>query len=131
MTFSVLIGIDSAPSTSHVFASMTSGGCRGPLPAETGVPIPAPLFRIDSPTPTSHVFTAMSKTLFEKIAAREIPATIVYEDDLVVAFRDIKPQAPTHVLIVPKKPIPRISEAKPEDHQVLGHLLLKAAEVAE
>lgn len=72
----------------------------------------------------------MSKTLFEKIVAREIPAAIVYEDDLVLAFRDIKPQAPTHVLIVPKKPIPRIAEARPEDHQVLGHLLLKAAAVA-
>ena len=73
----------------------------------------------------------MSKTLFEKIIAREIPATLLYEDDLVVAFRDIKPQAPTHVLIVPKKPIPRIAEAKPEDHQILGHLMLKAAEVAD
>lgn len=72
----------------------------------------------------------MSKTLFEKIAAREIPATIVYEDNVVLAFRDIKPQAPTHVLIVPKKPVTRISEARPEDHQMLGHLLLKAAEVA-
>jgi len=72
----------------------------------------------------------MSKTLFEKIIDREIPATIVYEDDLVLAFRDIKPQAPTHVLVIPKKPIPRIAEAKPEDHKLLGHLLLKAAEVA-
>jgi histidine triad (HIT) family protein len=72
----------------------------------------------------------MSKTLFEKIIAREVPAKIVYEDDLVLAFRDIKPQAPTHVLIVPKKVIPRIGEAKPEDQAVLGHLLLKAAEVA-
>ncbi len=71
------------------------------------------------------------KTLFEKLIAREIPATIVYEDDLVVAFRDVKPQAPTHVLMVPRKPIPRIAEAQPEDHQVLGHLLLKAAEVAK
>ena len=73
----------------------------------------------------------MSKTLFEKIAAREIPATIVHEDDFVIAFRDIKPQAPTHVLIVPKKPIPRIAEARPEDESVLGHLLLQAAAVAE
>ena len=73
----------------------------------------------------------MSKTLFEKIIAREVPASIVYEDDLVVAFRDIRPQAPTHVLIVPKQPIPRIAEAKPEDQRVLGHLLLKAAEVAD
>jgi histidine triad (HIT) family protein len=73
----------------------------------------------------------MNRTLFEKIIAREIPATIVYEDDLVLAFRDIKPQAPVHVLIIPKKPIPRMSEVRPEDHKILGHLLLKAAEVAE
>jgi histidine triad (HIT) family protein len=73
----------------------------------------------------------MAKTLFEKIIARELPAAIVYEDDLVLAFRDIKPQAPTHVLIIPKKPIPRMAEAGAEDQQVLGHLLLKAAEVAK
>jgi len=69
-------------------------------------------------------------TLFEKIVARQIPAQIVYEDDLVLAFRDINPQAPTHALIVPKKAIPRIAEASSEDHALLGHLLLKAAEVA-
>jgi len=73
----------------------------------------------------------VSKTLFEKMAAREISAQIVYEDDLVFAIRDIKPAAPVHVLVVPKKPIPRIAEAKPEDHKVLGHLLLKAAEIAK
>lgn len=73
----------------------------------------------------------MSRTLFERIIAREIPAQIVYEDDLVCAFKDINPGAPTHILIVPKKPVPRIAEAKTDDHQVLGHLLLKAAEVAD
>ena len=73
----------------------------------------------------------MSKTIFEKIIAREIPSAVVYEDDLVFAFRDVNPQAPTHVLIVPKKPVPRIAEAVPEDHALLGHLLLKAAVVAE
>lgn len=72
----------------------------------------------------------MSKTLFEKIVAREIPATILYEDDLVLAIRDIKPQAPTHVLIFPKQVIPRIAEAKAEDGKLVGHLLLKAAEIA-
>jgi len=72
----------------------------------------------------------MSKTLFERIIAREIPASIVYEDDLMLAFRDINPQAPVHVLLVPKQPIPRIGEAAPADQQVLGLLLLKAAEVA-
>ena len=73
----------------------------------------------------------MSKTLFEKIAAREIPAEIVYEDDLVLAIKDIKPGAPVHILIVPKKPIPRIAAAEPADYKVLGHLLLKAAEIAD
>jgi histidine triad (HIT) family protein len=75
--------------------------------------------------------SAMTKTLFEKIIAREIPAKIVYEDDLVLAIHDINPQAPTHVLIFPKKAIPRIAEAKAEDQPLLGHLLLKAAEIAK
>jgi histidine triad (HIT) family protein len=73
----------------------------------------------------------VSRTLFEKIIAREIPAQILYEDELVLAIRDIKPAAPVHVLLVPKKPIPRIAEAKAEDHRVLGHLLVKAAEIAK
>ena len=73
----------------------------------------------------------MSKTLFEKIIAREIPAAIVYEDDLVLAIRDINPQAPVHVLIFPKKVIPRIGEAQADDRELLGHILLKAAEVAK
>ena len=73
----------------------------------------------------------MSKTLFEKIIAREIPAAIVYEDDLVLAIRDISPQAPTHVLIFPKKLVPRIAEATAADQPLLGHILLKAAEVAD
>lgn len=69
-------------------------------------------------------------TLFERIITREIPADIVYEDDTVIAIRDIHPQAPVHVLLVPKRPIPRVGAAKPEDQEVLGHLLLKAGEVA-
>lgn len=73
----------------------------------------------------------MSKTLFEKIAAREIPAEILYEDDVVLAIRDIKPAAPTHVLMVPKKPIPRIADAEPQDQAALGHLLVKAAALAK
>jgi histidine triad (HIT) family protein len=72
----------------------------------------------------------MSKTLFERIASREIPANIVYEDDLVVAFRDTKPAAPVHALIVPRKAIARIEQAEPADQAILGHMLLKAVEVA-
>ena len=70
-------------------------------------------------------------TLFEKIAAREIPADIVYEDDLCLCFHDINPQAPIHLLIVPKKPIVRIAEAKPEDKETLGHLILTAKMIAK
>ena len=68
--------------------------------------------------------------LFERIIARNIPADIVYEDDQVLAFRDIQPQAPVHVLVIPKKVIPRIGAADPEDQALLGHLLLTAAQVA-
>lgn len=70
------------------------------------------------------------KTLFEKIRDREIPATIVHEDDHCLAFRDINPQAPVHVLIVPRKPIPRIGLAEAGDQELLGHLLLVAGVVA-
>ena len=69
-------------------------------------------------------------TLFEKIISREIPAKIVWEDDDAIAFEDVNPQAPVHVLIVPKKVIPRLAEAKPGDGAMLGKLLLGAAETA-
>lgn len=69
-------------------------------------------------------------TLFKKIIDREIPAQIVYEDDLCLAFRDINPQAPTHVLLIPKKEIPRLVDAQAEDQALLGHLLLAANKVA-
>lgn len=72
----------------------------------------------------------MNPTIFERICAREIPASMVYEDEQVVAFRDLHPQAPTHVLVVPRRPIPRLADATPADQALLGHLLLKAAEVA-
>ena len=69
-------------------------------------------------------------TLFSRIIAREIPADIVYEDDLCLAFRDINPQAPTHVLVIPKKEIARLIDAKEEDQALLGHLLLAAGKIA-
>ena len=69
-------------------------------------------------------------TLFGKIIRRELPAEIVYEDEWCLAFRDINPQAPTHVLLVPKKEIDKLSSATPEDQSLLGHLLLAAGKVA-
>lgn len=73
----------------------------------------------------------MEKTVFQKIIDREIPADIVYEDEMCIAFRDITPQAPVHCLIVPKKIIHRLSEVEIEDSALLGHLMLTAAKVAK
>ena len=70
-------------------------------------------------------------TLFEKIIAREIPARIIEENDALIVFHDNNPQAPTHVLVVPKKPIPRIAAASAEDAELLGRLLLAAQAIAK
>ena len=70
------------------------------------------------------------KTLFQKIADKEIPAKLIHEDAVCVAFHDISPQAPMHVLIVPRKPIPRVAEATAEDQAALGHLLLVAGQLS-
>ncbi len=70
-------------------------------------------------------------TIFSKIIRREIPADIVYEDDMALAFKDINPQAPIHILVIPKKPIPKLADAVPEDYTLMGHLLLTAKRIAE
>ena len=72
-----------------------------------------------------------AKTIFQKIIDHEIPAEILHEDEFCVAFHDVAPQAPVHVLIVPKIPIPRVGETNPDDRPVLGHLLYIAGRVAE
>ena len=69
-------------------------------------------------------------TLFTKIITREIPAKIVYEDDQCLAFRDNNPQAPTHILLIPKREIQGLSALKDADQKLLGHLVLKASEIA-
>ncbi|MBD2013642.1 histidine triad nucleotide-binding protein [Microcoleus sp. FACHB-53] len=73
----------------------------------------------------------MSETIFSKIIRKEIPADIVYEDDLTIAFTDVAPQAPVHILVIPKKPIPQLAAAESEDHALMGHLLLTAKRVAQ
>jgi histidine triad (HIT) family protein len=69
-------------------------------------------------------------TIFSKIIAREIPARIVYEDELCLAFHDVNPQAPVHILIIPKKEIPRVAAATRADEPLVGHLLFVAQNVA-
>lgn len=73
----------------------------------------------------------MSDTIFGKIASGEIAADIVYQDDDVVAFRDIGPQAPTHVLVIPRKPIRTINDLQPEDAELVGKMFLAVKRVAE
>jgi histidine triad (HIT) family protein len=69
-------------------------------------------------------------TIFQKIIDREIPAQIVYEDDLCLAFRDVRPQAPVHVLVIPKKEIPSVNEITAADESLVGHLFVVMAKIA-
>jgi len=73
----------------------------------------------------------MTETIFSKIINREISADIVYEDDRCLAFRDINPQAPVHILVIPKQPIPRLADEPESDEPLLGHLLLAARRIAK
>lgn len=77
------------------------------------------------------IMSASTDTIFSKIIRREIPAEIVYEDNLALAFKDINPQAPVHILVIPKQPIAQLSDAESKEHALMGHLLLTAKRVAE
>ena len=72
----------------------------------------------------------MSETIFQKIIDKELPADIVYEDDSCLAFKDINPVAPIHILVIPKKRIEKISDSNAEDKELLGHLFLVAGNIA-
>ena len=72
----------------------------------------------------------MTDTIFQKIIDKELPADIIYEDELALVFKDINPVAPTHLLIIPKKKIEKVSDAENQDKELLGHLLLVAGKVA-
>jgi histidine triad (HIT) family protein len=73
----------------------------------------------------------MTETIFSKIIRKEIPADIVHEDNLCLAFRDINPQAPVHILVIPKEAIAKLADAESKDHALMGHLLLTAKRIAE
>ncbi len=75
-------------------------------------------------------YSSPMPTLFEKIVAGEIPADIVHRDDRVTAFRDISPQAPVHILIIPNKPIPTVNDVSDEDERTLGHMFIVARDIA-
>jgi histidine triad (HIT) family protein len=73
----------------------------------------------------------VSDTIFGKIVSGEIPSEFLYEDDHCIAINDVSPQAPVHVLVIPKRGIPRLVDAQPQDQELLGHLLLAAGKVAQ
>tara|TARA_B100000927_G_C16424030_1_gene452633 strand:+ start:932 stop:1270 length:339 start_codon:yes stop_codon:yes gene_type:complete len=73
----------------------------------------------------------MTETIFSKIINKEIPADIVYEDEKCIAFNDISPQAPTHILVIPRRGIPKLSESQEDDRDLLGHLMLSATQIAK
>lgn len=79
---------------------------------------------------SSTSLSMVSKTIFQKIIDRELPADILFEDEQCIIIKDLHPVAPVHVLIIPKKPIPRVAEAASEDTAILGHLLLCAKNFA-
>jgi len=81
-------------------------------------------------TPSSSGDNAASDTIFGRILRGEIPCDAVYSDGQCLAFRDVNPQAPVHVLVIPRKPLPSLAEARLEDQELLGHLLLVASQVA-
>jgi histidine triad (HIT) family protein len=110
---------------SFIFVSLTH--CLSNLPSIR----PAAFPDLRRRRPASKLGDMSEKTLFSKIIDREIPAEIEHEDEHCIAFRDIDPKAPVHVLVVPRKPVPRIAEAQPEDVELLGHLLLVAARTAK
>ena len=91
----------------------------------SALPVPRPL------PPGAMASEAPTDTIFGRILRGEIPCDQVYADDLCLAFRDVRPQAPVHVLVIPREPIPQLSEAQEEHQHLLGHLLLVAAKVAK
>jgi histidine triad (HIT) family protein len=82
-------------------------------------------------TPRYPLLATLMKTIFQRIIDHEIPARIEHEDEHCVVIHDVNPQAPVHLLIIPRRPIPRVAEAAPADQALLGHLLLTAAAVAK
>ena len=72
----------------------------------------------------------MDKTIFQKIIEKEIPSDIIFEDELCIVIKDINPQAPIHLLIIPKKPIPKLADASKDDLEILGHLMLIAGSMS-
>ncbi|XP_060616767.2 adenosine 5'-monophosphoramidase HINT2 [Anolis sagrei] len=112
-----------------------AGGRRATLPVTRGLAVTPrdPDGEVDKAQRSAKEQEASTgqKTIFSRILDGSIPAKFVYQDEKCVAFRDVSPQAPVHVLVIPRKPIPRLSQAEEADTQLLGHLLLVASQVAK
>ncbi|KAM9096984.1 histidine triad nucleotide-binding protein 2, mitochondrial isoform X2 [Sarcophilus harrisii] len=105
---------------------VTGAAARLQVRGASGVPGGDEVFKAQQAAPGG-----AAPTIFSRIIDRSIPADILYEDQQCLVFRDVAPQAPVHLLVIPKKPIPRISQVEEQDKQLLGHLLLVAAQTAK
>ncbi|XP_074495213.1 histidine triad nucleotide-binding protein 2, mitochondrial isoform X1 [Sebastes fasciatus] len=110
----------------------SGGGCGEPAePHHQERPMCTRRDEVKLAEEASKKYGSPAPTIFSKVIDKSIPADIIYEDEKCLAFRDISPQAPVHFLVIPKLPIPRISEAKDDDAELLGHLLVVAKNVAK
>lgn len=108
------------------FGGAVVGPCAVDVPAHTPGQSPGGIAGGKPPVPVSYD----DKNVFARILRKEIPAQVLHEDHLCLAFRDVAPQAPTHFLVIPKRPVAKLADAGAEDKAMLGHLLWAAAEVA-
>nr|XP_046241361.1 histidine triad nucleotide-binding protein 2, mitochondrial isoform X1 [Scatophagus argus]XP_046241362.1 histidine triad nucleotide-binding protein 2, mitochondrial isoform X1 [Scatophagus argus] len=124
----------SVTAAEHVDSCPTNpgGGCGKPsVPYHQERPLCTKSDEVRLAEEASKKYGSPAPTIFSKVIDKSIPADIIYEDEKCLAFRDITPQAPVHFLVIPRVPIPRISEAKDDDAQLLGHLLVVAKNVAK
>uniref|UniRef100_UPI0009B32A58 histidine triad nucleotide-binding protein 2, mitochondrial n=1 Tax=Monopterus albus TaxID=43700 RepID=UPI0009B32A58 len=110
----------------------SGGGCGKPaVPSHQERPLCSKSDEVRLAEEASKKYGSPAPTIFSKVIDKSLPADIIYEDEKCLAFRDISPQAPVHFLVIPRVPIPRLSEAKDDDVELLGHLLIVAKNVAK
>ncbi|XP_070690216.1 histidine triad nucleotide-binding protein 2, mitochondrial isoform X1 [Pempheris klunzingeri] len=128
----ILFSLSAAEHFDSSCPASSGGGCREPAAAHHQErPLCTKSDEVRLAEEASKKYGSPAPTIFSKVIDKSIPADIIYEDEKCLAFRDISPQAPVHFLVIPRVPIPRISEAKDDDAELLGHLLVVAKNVAK
>ncbi|XP_034547727.1 histidine triad nucleotide-binding protein 2, mitochondrial isoform X1 [Notolabrus celidotus] len=129
---SILFMLTAAEHVGNKCPTSLGGGCGKPAAPNHGKrPLCTKSDEVRLAEEASKKYGSPAPTIFSKVIDKSIPADIIYEDDKCLAFRDISPQAPVHFLVIPRVPIPRISEAKDDEAELLGHLLVVAKNLAK